>query len=115
MTMVSIPLPRMEGYVIYNPDTGLFSAGGTGPTWRKKPKIWSGLGPLKNHLQLFVNSYGRYAEKKILIQGVYKGCICLDITTGLETFDMHAYMLQRALTIKGWRHRQDYTIVDEML
>ena len=37
---------------------GLFSTGGTGPQWSKKGKMWTGRGPLSNHLALVrANSY----------------------------------------------------------
>lgn len=39
-------------YKIRNAD-GLFSTGGSSPRWDKKGKTWSGLGPLKLHLDMF--------------------------------------------------------------
>ena len=34
---------------------GLFSTGGSTPSWSKKGKTWAGLGPLSNHLNLVVS------------------------------------------------------------
>lgn len=41
-------LMHMKVYKIQN-KTGLFSTGGSNPTFNKKGKIWTGIGPLKNH------------------------------------------------------------------
>ena len=51
-------LPEIKhGYVIYDPVTGLYSKGGTWNVWRKKPKVWSNIGFLKNHLHMFTDPY----------------------------------------------------------
>lgn len=39
-------------YRIRNKITGEFSTGGTYPGWSKKGKLWTGKGPLSNHLGL---------------------------------------------------------------
>lgn len=39
-------------YRIRRKKDGLFSMGGSCPKFSKKGKIWQGLGPLKNHLNL---------------------------------------------------------------
>ena len=49
-------------YKIRRKSDGLFSTGGTSPTFTKKGKAWSGKGPLHLHLSQFNN--GR----------VYEGC-----------------------------------------
>jgi hypothetical protein len=59
MTGVTIPvLPKLpmvkNAFVIYDPKTEKYSRGGMSPSWSKKPKTWSGWGPLKNHLAMFI-------------------------------------------------------------
>ena len=54
----------MKIYRIRNTKTGLFSKGGGdanlsdrgSSSWTKNGKIWQGLGPLRNHLNLFIGS-----------------------------------------------------------
>lgn len=36
---------------------GLYSTGGQNPKFTKKGKIWQGLGPLKNHLNLLLQEH----------------------------------------------------------
>lgn len=42
-------------YRIRRKSDGLFSTGGMSPRFTKKGKIWQGLGPLKNHLNLLLD------------------------------------------------------------
>lgn len=52
----------MESYKFYkirHGITGLYSRGGTYPTWSKKGKMWRGIGPLKLHLKLIEYYYNR--------------------------------------------------------
>lgn len=53
----------MKIYRIRDTATGLFSKGGSNANvdsgsfcWSKKGKIWTGIGPLKNHLNMFINN-----------------------------------------------------------
>ena len=39
-------------YAIQRNSDGLYSRGGTGPSWGKFPKTW-GIGPFKNHVNMF--------------------------------------------------------------
>lgn len=85
--MSIIPPFKLEGYAIYNPATGLWSKGGTGHDWKKKPKIWSNIGHLKNHLNLGI--FARYSNKwndepcsHFIISNRYNGCVVIDVTTG---------------------------------
>lgn len=39
-------------YKIRNPRTGLYSTGGSRPSWTKSGKTWTGIGHLRNHLGL---------------------------------------------------------------
>ena len=50
-------------YRIRHKKTGLFSTGGTEVSadgqkfgWTKKGKVWTGIGPLRNHLNQYVNT-----------------------------------------------------------
>ena len=49
-------------YKIRNKTTGLFSTGGAWPNWSKKGKLWTGLGPLANHLGLVRDNAYKDAE-----------------------------------------------------
>lgn len=44
-------------YRIRRKRDGLFSSGGMNPRFNKKGKIWQGLGPLKNHLNLLLQQH----------------------------------------------------------
>jgi len=61
---------------IRNPRTGLYSTGGTTPRWTKKGKVWRGVGPLKNHLNLI---RGR----------VYEGCEVVEFEMHIEEADTY--------------------------
>lgn len=97
-----IPAPiTLKGYAIYNTKTGLWSKGGTGPSWKKNAKIWSAMNHLKNHLVMFVHAQypSKYSNNgltnsRFFISNVYKDCIVVDVTTGqaLEGFDIYDYM-----------------------
>ena len=88
MNDIVMPILKMEGYVIADPATGLFSTGGTNPKFKKKGKIWSTLGHLKNHLAQFMEKYyskgaDPYRETKAK---------AYDIVTGKELFDVSEYI-----------------------
>lgn len=52
-------------YKIRHKVTGLWSLGGAnGDRWNKKGKTWNGLGPLKNHLRLYITG-GFYLNRPI--------------------------------------------------
>lgn len=48
-------------YKIRDPETGLFSTGGSTPAWHKTGKIWKQLGHIKAHL----NQFRSPAERRI--------------------------------------------------
>lgn len=103
--MIDIPIPKVEGFVIYNPDEGLFSSGGARPCWRKKPKIWANIGHLKNHLHGAIDRswYSGYDSRKYVIMSpFYKGAVVLDITTG-KSIDLNIYQWFEEATIKSGR------------
>jgi len=45
-------------YRIKLKDAELYSTGGSYPRWNKTGKIWTGIGPLKNHLNIVYGKYG---------------------------------------------------------
>lgn len=51
-------------YRIRRKRDGLYSAGGGYPRWTAKGKVWSGRGPLTNHLNLVRD--GMYAECEVV-------------------------------------------------
>lgn len=55
-------LPKPKGYIIYDPETGLYSRGGDFNGWKKNPKIWANIGHLKNHFNLFISSDGKSTQ-----------------------------------------------------
>jgi len=108
------PPMKLEGYAIYNPATGKWSKGGTGPKWGKNPKVWGSRGHLKTHLCQFV--WCRYGEKKVLLSDAYKGCIVVDVTTGkeLERFLIHDYLLEVAKRELSSKYKSDWALEDRM-
>lgn len=52
-------MSSMRFFRIRRKSDGLFSVGGQSPKFTKKGKIWQGLGPLKNHLNLLLQDYMR--------------------------------------------------------
>lgn len=59
--MTSNPSPKM--LKIRNKATGLYSPGGSEAifpsSWKKGGKVWAGMGPLKNHLNLIMENPAR--------------------------------------------------------
>ena len=53
--MAKFPKLNKKGYVIYSPSRDLFSGGGS-LGFVKKPKIWTRLANLSNHLTLFIEN-----------------------------------------------------------
>ena len=56
-------------YKIKRLSDGLYSTGGTRFAFNKKGKVWTSIGGLKNHLNMF----GDYGKKK------YEGCVLITI------------------------------------
>lgn len=96
--MIKFPI-MLKGYAIYNPETDLYSKGGTGPQWGKHPKIWE-IGPLKNHLYLFITE--DYRNRTLRIRNPYIGCKLIDVSTGEETVEFN---IEDLLTGATKRHR----------
>jgi hypothetical protein len=89
---MTVQLPKLEGYVIYNPATGLFAKKGD-HGWSKSGNVWRTLPHLKNHIQqkcVWVDynydpSFIKSATSvTIRVFGHYKGCVVMDLTTGQE-------------------------------
>lgn len=101
-------LPKITGYAIYNPTTGLFSGGGH--FWNKSPYLWSKLGYLKQHLCMFVRV--NYTEKTIRPDLRYKDCVIIDMSTGgvFEGMTIKDYFLERANRLVGYRFK-GYNII----
>ena len=80
-----MPLPEFKydpsGYFIYDNVTEKFSRGGTGPDWGRAPKIWSGLGPLKNHINQFVHRNYNRDNSKIIIRNEYSNSLIYNVLT----------------------------------
>lgn len=118
-------LPKPEGYVIYNPSTGLYSKGGTYGVFSPRPKIWSSIGAVKNHLALYVNrrydyymkvegSLHKVSRTDIVISAHYKGCNVINLVDGTEPFKIHDYMREKAeKEVKSYSRYTTYNLVDE--
>ena len=95
MSAVTIPiLPKLptvkNAFVIYDPKTEKYSRGGMTPSWSKKPKMWSGWGPLKNHLAMFITieyigGWSKFVDRKkkygLARYNPYEDCMIYDIVT----------------------------------
>ena len=119
-------IPKLEGYVIYNPSTGLYSKGGTAGVFAPRPKIWSSVGAVKNHLALFVNRHYEYVLNEedssrkqkcsIIISTHYKGCNVINLVDSTEPFKIHDYMKEKAeKDVKSYSRYTQYTLVDEWI
>jgi hypothetical protein len=103
-------LPKLEGYVIYNPDTGMYSKGGSYGVFSPRPKIWSSIGAVKNHLALYINRHYHKLESSVVISTHYKGCVVLNLVDGTEPFKIHDYMKDKA---EREAHYYGYKLIDE--
>lgn len=134
----SIHKPKIEGYMIYNPKKGLYSAGGTTPKWKKKPKIWSGMGPLKNHINMvaigshYINMYTNRTTKDYYkrlypdfdetkhtqifgYQNLYDDCVVIDLATMQEDPDFIknycADFIKRTIAERRYYHRPEILVI----
>jgi hypothetical protein len=89
-----LPCPK-EAYVIYSNSREKYSRGGCAPSWSTKPKTWSGLGPLKGHLAMFIviefigkAPYWR-KEYKLTATQPYDGCVIYDIVSKRQVSTVH--------------------------
>lgn len=118
--MIDFPI-ILKGYAIFNPATGLWSKGGTGPKWAKNPKIWSNIGPLKNHINQFVSRqypdrWNNLQNSRFKISNSYRGCQVIDVTTGnpVDNFDIYAYYYDYIQREKAQRkYCADYDVYEE--
>lgn len=109
MAKISIPKPELKGFVIYNPKYELFSSGGQGPSWRKKPKIWSNIGHLKTHVlgALDRGVFDSYKKdtRDYPVSPVYIGCEVYDIINDQKIdFDFYAYFEKHLAKRFGENH-----------
>lgn len=73
LSPIGIPLtPTKERVTIalWDPKSGLFSRGGTDGRMAKKPKVWAGWGPFKNHLTMFMHDRS-YKDNEFMIKHPY--------------------------------------------
>jgi len=63
-------------FKIRDPNTGLFSSGGMSPSFSKKGKVWKGIGPLKNHLNL-------------VKRRTYEGCEVVEVVVNYDEADCY--------------------------
>ncbi len=97
MTSLVMPTLKMEGYVIVDPATGLFSSGGMSPKFKKRGKVWANIGHLKNHLAQFVYQYYREKEYTIVKAAEpYRKAKVYDIVSNKELFDVWEYLEELA-------------------
>jgi hypothetical protein len=116
-------IPKLEGYVIYNPSTGLYSKGGTVGVFATRPKIWSSVGAVKNHLALFVNrrydqvfTPERSQRCSVIISAHYKGFHVINLVDSTEPFRIYDYMKEKAeKDVKSYSRYTTYDLVDEWI
>lgn len=118
--MVTFPI-ILKGYAIFDPATGLWSRGGVGRNWSKNPKIWSGMGPLKNHINQCIHRQypGRWIhieKSRFYISNKYRGCQVIDVTTGqpVDNFDIYGYYYDYIEREKAQnKYLSDYDVYEE--
>ena len=73
-------------YMIRNTETGLFSTGGSYPTFATKGKMWTTTGALTSHIKLVTKRYGlsRNFDTAEIFKSVYKLCEVVEVEL---TFD----------------------------
>ena len=89
--MEHIKLPKLEGYVIFDPESGLFSRGrmcGYGK-WQKKGKIWSSMRAVHCHLAQYIFEQYSYEYLNFKIKDISyinkydkKEAYVVDLTNG---------------------------------
>lgn len=120
-----LPQPK-QAFIIYDPKTEKYSRGGMTPTWSKKPKMWSGWGPLKNHLAMFISvEYldrgNRYlnAKRKHSIahrQPYSEDCIIFDIVANGQVAKVHdIYKEMIYARVEQDKKDQDKRIADAIM
>ncbi len=98
-------------YMIRRKSDGLFSSGGMSPAFRKTGKVWSTLGHLKLHLNMFVgiaynsgyswHQHGHNVQPQtVSISSFYDGCEIVEleqvVTTKTSEVDLNALLTDRA-------------------
>lgn len=101
MNIPEIIVPQMNGFSIYDTQTGLFSLGGSPPKWGKRGKIWNSIGALKNHLNgalIFYEYANKFNGKNLVnhqfcIRPDYKNAIIVEVSTNKKSsFDINEYI-----------------------
>lgn len=107
---------KFEGYVIYNPATGMYSGGGaySDKIWRKRPRFWTSIGALKNHIAM-VAVFTRHSKKQIVYRQVYKDCQVIDAKTQqpVSNFDIDSYIMDYINRKCQYEFKNNYNIVKE--
>lgn len=102
-------LPKIEGFVIYNPVTDLYSKGGQYPKWSKKPKIWTNIGHVKLHLNQLI--YPLYYERKLIFRNCYKNCGLFDIVTQEKPFEIIDYLDEKLQEILEKPYYKEFEVI----
>lgn len=91
-------LPALQGYVIFDEETELYSKGGSVPRWHKTAKIWRRMTDLKLHLQ--TQFWHNWVDKQIVISPYYmrkKHLKVYDVATQeVVDLDIHQYLRENA-------------------
>lgn len=111
---INVPV-KLEGFVIYNRSTQMYSRGGVNKRklWSKKPKVWQNIGHVKNHLWMFITR--RYvwewqhssngggishntppSNHHIDVDKVYNDSVVVNVATGDVVFECLTYLRQIA-------------------
>ena len=103
-----------KAYMIRRKSDGLYSTGGTAPSFNKKGKVWSSIGALKNHIIQGVNTnYNRKAFCLWHTFADYKNCEIIElvsvITENQHPLDIMKVMIEHCEKKKD-RYHADYDI-----
>jgi len=78
----------MKAFKIRRKADGLYSTGGSTPSWNKRGKTWYAVSHVKNHLNLFKPQWRGDDDRTAI---VYSGCeiVVYELTTAeIETLDV---------------------------
>lgn len=116
MADILLPTLKLQGYVIVNPATGLFSSGSCDVKFKKKGKVWSTLGHVKSHITMLVEHRRSYIRSEIDLTlgclSLYKGCKVYEIGEGIEVLDVWDYAKNSAQKMINSGYMKSWKIVE---
>lgn len=123
--MVDLPhivLPE-HSYVIYDPNRDQYSRGGDGPNWSKKPKVWTTMGNLKNHLAMFIAIESLHVKDLNFYKHTYHihrgnpynvDCVVYDIVNKTQVATVHELFNQLIAARKKADEKHQKKVIAEL-